>query len=186
MDALLLPPSPDPEESITDPANQRANHRPENSSDELKDETMRKKMKPSPLTKRKLKAKKKESDEASSSSCSSSSASNLNSTKRVSRVAHRLRSPPVRLGFTRRTVGERQAEALALPLGMSFAAFANLVRSNSQTLSLSSTQLLVVYWLCSVLSLTCLFPVLSCYVPLVVLAFKFRSSTLKKFASLVF
>ncbi|WZZ00729.1 hypothetical protein YC2023_073057 [Brassica napus] len=127
MDALLLPPSPDPEESITDPANQRANHRPENSSDELKDETMRKKMKPSPLTKRKLKAKKKESDEASSSSCSSSSASNLNSTKRVSRVAHRLRSPPVRLGFTRRTVGERQAEALALPLGMSFAAFANLV-----------------------------------------------------------
>lgn len=84
-------------------------------------------MKPSPLTKRKLKAKKKESDEASSSSCSSSSASNLNSTRRVSRVAHRLRSPPVRLGFTRRSVGERQAEALALPLGMSFAAFANLV-----------------------------------------------------------
>ncbi|KAF3510206.1 hypothetical protein F2Q69_00004777 [Brassica cretica] len=127
MDALLLPPSPDPEKSFTDPANQGANHRPEDSSDELKDETMRKKMKPSPLTKRKLKAKKKESDEASSSSCSSSYASNLNSTRRVSRVAHRLRSPSVRLGFTRRTVGERQAEALALPLGMSFAAFANLV-----------------------------------------------------------
>ncbi|CAN6983172.1 unnamed protein product [Brassica oleracea var. botrytis] len=127
MDVLLLPPSPDPEKSFTDPGNQGANHRPEDSSDELKDETMRKKMKPSPLTKRKLKAKKKESDEASSSSCSSSYASNLNSTRRVSRVAHRLRSPSVRLGFTRRTVGERQAEALALPLGMSFAAFANLV-----------------------------------------------------------
>ncbi|CAN6821584.1 unnamed protein product [Brassica oleracea] len=127
MDALLLPPSPDPEKSFTDPANQGANHRPEDSSDELKDETMRMKMKLSPLTKRKLKAKKKESDEASSSSCSSSYASNLNSTRRVSRVAHRLRSPSVRLGFTRRTVGERQAEALALPLGMSFAAFANLV-----------------------------------------------------------
>ncbi|KAJ4897233.1 Protein CPR-5 [Raphanus sativus] len=132
MDALLLPPSPDPQKSITDPAN----HHPENlnSIEELKDETMRKKMKPSPLEKRKLKAKKKkQSDEAASSStscCSSSSssaASNLNSTRRVSRVAHRLRNPPVRLGITRRTVGERQAEALALPLGMSFAAFANLV-----------------------------------------------------------
>ncbi|KAJ0242081.1 Protein CPR-5 [Hirschfeldia incana] len=127
MDALLLPPSPDPQMSITtDPAN----HHPENSVDELKDERMRKKMKPSPsLIKRKLKAKKKESDEASSSSCcsSSSAASNPNSTKRVSRVAHRLRNPSVRLGITRRTVGERQAEALALPLGMSFAAFANLV-----------------------------------------------------------
>ncbi|KAL0863099.1 hypothetical protein Bca101_042217 [Brassica carinata] len=131
MDALLLPPSPEePQKSITDPANPRANHHPENSGDELKDETMRKKTKPSPLIKRKLKAKKKkESDEASSfSCCSSSSASNLNSTRRVSRVAHRLRNPPsVRLGMARRTVGERQAEALALPLGMSFAAFANLV-----------------------------------------------------------
>lgn len=140
MDALLLPPSPDPQKSITDPAN----HHPENSIEELKDETMRKKMKPSPLEKRKLKAKKKkQSDEAASSStscCSSSSssaASNLNSTRRVSRVAHRLRNPSVRLGITRRTVGERQAEALALPLGMSFAAFANLVRLKILKLYLS-------------------------------------------------
>ncbi|KAF8089287.1 hypothetical protein N665_0510s0002 [Sinapis alba] len=129
MDALLLPPSPDPQKSITDPVNLRANDRSENSSDELKDERMRKKMKPSPLIKRKLKAKKKvitnNDEEASSSSCSSSS--NLNSTRRVSRVAQRLRNPSVRLGMARRSVGERQAEALALPLGMSFAAFANLV-----------------------------------------------------------
>ncbi|CAH2043437.1 unnamed protein product [Thlaspi arvense] len=87
------------------------------------------KMKPSTLEKRKLKAKMKEitnNDEATSS-CSSSSTSNLNSTRRVSRVSHRLRNHTVRLGMARRSVGERQAEALALPLGMSFAAFANLV-----------------------------------------------------------
>lgn len=72
------------------------------------------------------------SDEASSSCSSSSSTSSPNSTRRVSRVAHRLRNPTVRLGMARRSVGERQAEALALSLGMSFAAFTNLVRSISK------------------------------------------------------
>ncbi|KAL1215460.1 Protein CPR-5 [Cardamine amara subsp. amara] len=129
MEAILLSPSPEPQNPITDPANSIENHR---SEEEFKDETMmmKKKTKPSNLEKRKLKGKKKEimkNDEASSSSCSSSFTSNSNSTRRVSRVAHRLRNPTVRLGMARRSVGERQAEALALPLGMSFAAFANLV-----------------------------------------------------------
>ncbi|CAA7060426.1 unnamed protein product [Microthlaspi erraticum] len=92
---------------------------------------MDKMMKPSTLEKRKFKAKKREimnNDEAStSSSCSSSSTSNPNSTRIVSRVARRLRNPTMRLGMARRSVGERQAEALALSLGMSFAAFTNLV-----------------------------------------------------------
>uniref|UniRef100_A0A1J3ECE6 Protein CPR-5 n=1 Tax=Noccaea caerulescens TaxID=107243 RepID=A0A1J3ECE6_NOCCA len=129
MEALLLPPSPEPQNPVTDPANTRANHQPEHIREESNDESMKKKMKLSNLEKRKLKGKKKvimNNDEASSS-CSSSSTSNLNSTRRVSRVAHKLRNPPVRLAMARRSVGERQAEALALPLGMSFAAFANLV-----------------------------------------------------------
>ncbi|CAH8326777.1 unnamed protein product [Eruca vesicaria subsp. sativa] len=97
-----------------------ANHQPENFNDELKDETMskNKKKKPSSLEKRKLKGKNKEitnRDEASSSS------------KSTQRVSHRLRSPTVRLGMARRSVDERQAEALALRLGMSIAAFVNLV-----------------------------------------------------------
>lgn len=141
MDALLLvSPSPEPQNQITDPAN---------TIGEFNNEIMeKKKTKPSTLGNRKLinKGKKKENDEASSSSCSSSSTSNLNSTKRVSRVARRLRNPPVRLGIARRSVGERQAEALALPLGMSFAAFANLVRFNFQTLNLS-----LITWLCLLL-----------------------------------
>ncbi|ESQ31381.1 hypothetical protein EUTSA_v10003912mg [Eutrema salsugineum] len=129
MDALLLPPSPEPENPIPDPANKRANYQSDHLRGEHNDETMKKKMKSSTIEKRKLKGKMKEimnNDEASSS-CSSSSTSNLNSTRRVSRVVHRLRNPAVRLGMARRSVGERQAEALALPLGMSFAAFANLV-----------------------------------------------------------
>lgn len=84
---------------------------------------------PSNLEKRKLKGKKKEimdNDEASSSYCSTSSTSNSNSTKRVTRVVHRLRNP-MRLGMARRSVGERQAEKLAKPLGFSLAAFANMV-----------------------------------------------------------
>lgn len=133
MEALLLSPSPEPQNPFTDPANSKTNHQ---SDEEVKDETMmKKKMKPSNLEKRKLKGKKKEimnNDEASSSSCSTSSTSNFNSTRRFPRVAHRLRNPTVRLGMPRRTVGERQAEALALPLGMSFAALANLVRSISK------------------------------------------------------
>ncbi|KAL0805649.1 hypothetical protein Bca101_098140 [Brassica carinata] len=50
------------------------------------------------------------------------STANPNSSRRVPRVANRLRT---RLGMARRNVGERKAEALAL--GMSFAAFATLV-----------------------------------------------------------
>ncbi|CAN7052182.1 hypothetical protein IGI04_027550 [Brassica rapa subsp. trilocularis] len=50
------------------------------------------------------------------------STTNPNSSRRVPRVANRLRT---RLGMARRNVGERKAEALAL--GMSFAAFATLV-----------------------------------------------------------
>lgn len=133
MEALLLAPSTEPQNPITDPANSKANYQ---SDDE--DETMKKKKKketnPSNLEKRKLKGKKKEimnNDEASSSSCSASSTSNPNS-KRVTRVVHRLRNPTVRLGMARRSVGERQAEALAKPLGFSFAALANLVRSISK------------------------------------------------------
>ncbi|EOA13146.1 hypothetical protein CARUB_v10026163mg [Capsella rubella] len=123
---LLLSPSPEPQNPITDPANSKSHHQ---SDEEVNYETMiKKKTKPSNSEKRKLKGKKKEinmnDDEASSSSCSTS---NSNSTRRVSRVAHRLRNPTVRLGMSRRSVGERQAEALALPLGMSFAAFAILV-----------------------------------------------------------
>lgn len=89
------------------------------------------------LENRKLKSKKKDimnnNDEASSSRYSSSSTSdpNPNTTRRVSRVAHRLKYPTVRLGMPRRSVGKRQAEALALPLGISFAAFTNLVSSIS-------------------------------------------------------
>ncbi|CAN8277543.1 unnamed protein product [Cochlearia groenlandica] len=69
------------------------------------------------------------SSSSSSVSSSSSSSSSVSSskTKRVSRVPCRLRNPPVRLGLNRRSVNERQAEVLALPLGMSFAAFTNLV-----------------------------------------------------------
>lgn len=64
-------------------------------------------------------------DEASSSS----STSNPNATRRVSRVGIRLRNPRGRLGMARRRLRERQAEALALPQGVSIAAaFANLVR----------------------------------------------------------
>ncbi|KFK28181.1 hypothetical protein AALP_AA8G482700 [Arabis alpina] len=125
MDSLLLlSPSPEPQNEITDPAN--------TIGDELNNEMIKKKKKKKTNPLKLNKGKKKEimnnnNDEASSSSCSSSPTSNLNSTNRVSRVARRLRNPPVRLGITRRSVGERQAEALALPLGMSFAAFANLV-----------------------------------------------------------
>ncbi|CAA7060703.1 unnamed protein product [Microthlaspi erraticum] len=96
---LLLSPSPEPQHPTTDPA----------------------------LENRKLKAKKKEilnNDEASTSS-SSYSTSKPNSTRRVSRFSHRLRKPTVRLGMTRRSVVERQAEALAL--GMSTATFASMV-----------------------------------------------------------
>ncbi|KAG2324876.1 hypothetical protein Bca52824_007604 [Brassica carinata] len=50
------------------------------------------------------------------------STANPNSSRRVPRVAYRLRT---RLGMARRNVRERKAEALAL--GMSFAAFATLV-----------------------------------------------------------
>ncbi|XP_010444453.1 PREDICTED: protein CPR-5 [Camelina sativa] len=127
---LLLSSSPEPQKSITDPANSKSDHQ---SDEEVKDETMmkkkKKKTKQSDSGKRKHKGKKKEmnNDEASSSSCSISSTSNSNSTRRVSRVAHRLRNPTVRLGMSRRSVAERQAEALAFPLGMSFAALANLV-----------------------------------------------------------
>ncbi|CAL9244900.1 unnamed protein product [Arabidopsis halleri] len=130
MEALPLHPSPEPQNPITDPANSKPNHQ---SDDKHKDETMKKKKKkttPSNLEKREIKGKKKEimnNDEASSSSCSTSSTSNPNSTKRVTRVVHRLRNPTVRLGMARRSVGERQAEALAKPLGFSFAALANLV-----------------------------------------------------------
>ncbi|XP_010484292.1 PREDICTED: protein CPR-5 [Camelina sativa] len=133
MEALLLlsSSSPEPQNPITDPANSKSNHK---SDEEVKDETVmmkkkKKKTKQSDSEKRKLKGKKKEmnNDAASSSSCSISSTSNSNSTRRVSRVAHRLRNPTVRLGMSRRSVGERQAEALAFPLGMSFAALANLV-----------------------------------------------------------
>jgi hypothetical protein len=46
-------------------------------------------------------------------------------------VVHRLRNP-MRLGMARRSVGERQAEKLAKPLGFSLAAFANMVRSISK------------------------------------------------------
>lgn len=141
MEALLLAPSTEPQNPITDPANSKANYQ---SDDKRKDETMKKKKKkkketnPSNLEKRKLKGKKKEimnNDEASSSSCSASSTSNPNYSKRVTRVVHRLRNPTVRLGMARRSVGERQAEALAKPLGFSFAALANLVRSISKLLS---------------------------------------------------
>ncbi|ESQ28000.1 hypothetical protein EUTSA_v10019768mg [Eutrema salsugineum] len=75
---------------------------------------MTKKIKPSPLEKRNLKPKKTMNNDEASSSCSSSS--NPNYTRRVSRVAYRLRNPTVRLGMARRSVGERQAEALARPL----------------------------------------------------------------------
>jgi len=135
MEALLLPPSPEPQNQITNPANSKPNHQ---SGDVHKDETMMMKKKkdtnPSNLEKRKLKGKKKEimdNDEASSSYCSTSSTSNSNSTKRVTRVVHRLRNP-MRLGMARRSVGERQAEKLAKPLGFSLAAFANMVRSISK------------------------------------------------------
>ncbi|XP_010462552.1 PREDICTED: protein CPR-5-like [Camelina sativa] len=134
MEALVLlsSSSPEPQNPITDPANSESDHK---SDEEVKGETImkkkkKKKTKQSDSEKRRLKGKKKEmnNDEASSSSCSISSSSNSNSTRRVSRVvAHRLRNPTVRLGMSRRTVAERQAEALAFPLGMSFAALANLV-----------------------------------------------------------
>ncbi|XP_024007612.1 protein CPR-5 [Eutrema salsugineum] len=63
-------------------------------------------------------------DEGSSSS-SPSSNPNPNSTRRDSRVPHRLRKHTVRFGMARGSVGKRQAEALAL--GMYFAASASLV-----------------------------------------------------------
>ncbi|CAA7053048.1 unnamed protein product [Microthlaspi erraticum] len=96
MDGLLLSHSPEHQNPTTDPA----------------------------LENRELKAKKKEilNNDGASTSSSSSSTSNTNSTRRVS---HRLRKPTVRLGMARRSVVERQAEALAL--GMSTATFASLV-----------------------------------------------------------
>ncbi|KAG2316877.1 hypothetical protein Bca52824_019999 [Brassica carinata] len=126
MDTLLLSPSPEHRSLITDPANLMANHQAES----FIDETMRKKKKkkPSSLERRKLKAKNKEIPNRDEAASSSSSTSDLKSTQRVSQISHhRLRNPTVRLGMARRSVGERQAEALALPLGMSIAAFANLV-----------------------------------------------------------
>ncbi|CAN8251581.1 unnamed protein product [Cochlearia groenlandica] len=121
MDALLLlSPSPEHQNQISDPAIKITDLKSKHHREEFNEET-KKKTKPSNLGKRKLKAKMNNNDDEASSSCSSSS------TRKVSRVAHRLRNNTVRLGIYRRSVGERQAEALALPLGMSFAAFANLV-----------------------------------------------------------
>ncbi|CAH2066845.1 unnamed protein product [Thlaspi arvense] len=130
MDALLISPSREPQKPVTDPA---ANHQPETLRDELKDDMMKKKINSSTLERRKLKAKKKEmmNSEEASSSCSSSSTTKPNYSRRVSRVYQIFRKPTLRLGMPRRSVGERQAEALALPLGMSLAAFTNLVLKKS-------------------------------------------------------
>ncbi|XP_010546395.1 PREDICTED: protein CPR-5 [Tarenaya hassleriana] len=138
MEARSSPPS-EAQPPIADPADPTAEIHPlELIDDGIRDEKRRRRKKNTEKENRKIKGKKKlNNDEASSSSSSCSCSSSLpmqssstslpNPTRRASRVAPRSRNPTVRLGTARRTVGEQQVDSLALPLGMSIAAFVNLV-----------------------------------------------------------